>query len=214
MSIKRLFQDPNIWVGIGIAIAVTIAFVFLIIRGCNPEDEGLLERDGHVLHPDDWIQVWNVVADDSVDPQVLSDSIQWINDTMGEKVVIGGIDPDRYNYDMMEGVSNNVKAGNIYVAVNELRDHIDGGVTSHIYDKSNGEVWYSEVTIAKAHVYDRRTYVGAMKHELCHAVLMLADDPDGLNSIMQAHLNPEGTITDHDKLLALGIIRETPDGGS
>lgn len=204
---KKLIKDPNFWIGAGIALAVLASFIYLIASGklfSPPEDRGLIVEDGLegkvTLHQSDWLGAWHVIADASVDDSVLQESMAWLNKAVGEKTIYGGVNHDRFNKDMEITATNNMKAGNIYIDIRQLPH--EGGVTRHTFDKRTGEVWYSEVTLNHQYVYDRFTYLGAMKHELCHAVLMLADDEDGLGSIMEGTLNPHGALTEHDKIEA------------
>lgn len=210
---KKLFRDPNVWIAIALAAIVIPSLIYAIVKHVRrrPEDNGFMTCcQGKTLSPrfmfDD--TMWFVVADKGIDEDVLAYASKEWNAKVGKDVFRYKSSPSWFS-DPNYSLSNEYKFGTVSVTLaTEPGSDESGGVTHNNYDKSTGEVYWSEITINPLFTHDRNRYKAALLHELGHALLLAHDDHP--TSIMRKELNVRGTITDHDAEIVRELWTKTP----
>lgn len=205
---KKLFRDPNVWIAIVLAAIVIPSLIYAIVKHVRrePEDNGFMTCcQGKTLVPrfvPDNSPIWSVIADNTIDEEVLSYAVGAWNEKVNKVVLRSRVSHEWFrdpNYDL----SSEYKFATVSITLATEPTHDEsGGVTHNNYDKSTGEVYWSEITINPFYTHDKAHYKAAMLHELGHALLLAHDDHP--TSIMRKELNVRGTITDHDA----EIVRE------
>jgi hypothetical protein len=149
--------------------------------------------------------VWNIIADNSVDMELLTEAIDVWHQRTGRKLFSYRQNQDYFDNPMFvladdplvpSGVD--YRSGTVSVRVVTISDKEEyGGVTNHIYDIETGKVYWVDITINAIHTYNKDVYRAALIHELGHA-LLLDDEEEHETSIMRRRLNTSGVITESD----------------
>lgn len=201
-------MKTNLIIGIVIAalavagLAVGLALHFT--RG--PENNGIMERAGVSAGQTVKLRIGPtfIFADHSVDRSVLAESVTWWNRQQPHQITY------EFNQPLFDAESDRpiTERRSITMFVSELAQEC-GGTTDIHYDRRTGLILSAIIAINKAHIYNRRSYVGSVEHEIGH-ILTLEDDPNpgiDLNSIMRLKLNPGGVLTPYDR----GLLTESPE---
>lgn len=200
-------MKTNIIIGAVIAaVAIGGLVTGLVIHFTRgPENNGFMVRPGVSDGQTVTLRVGPtfIFADHSVDRNILAEGVSWWNYRQPHQLTY------EFNQPLFDAESDRpiTERRSVTMSVSELAQE-QGGITDIHYDRRTGLILSAIIVINKAHTYDRRTYLGAVKHELGH-VLRLDDDPNpgiDLNSIMRLRLNPEGILTPYDQ----GLLREDP----
>lgn len=190
----------NLIIGIVVAVlAIAGLAVGLYIHFTKgPPDNGLMVREGTdgevTLRPKEL--PLTVFGRDGITAEEIVWASEWWNKRAGRKLFrSGGVD---YFYDVAYDGGKAGKTRHVFVSVGAAESKC-GGIARPIFDKANGEIWYTEITINHEHAYHKSTRKATLLHEMGHA-LGLEDDPHSLD---------RGGIMD-EKAATVGISDPTP----
>lgn len=214
MSKKRsIWRDPNIYIGLAIAAVVIPSLIYVIVRevrkGEVDEDFVYVDIDGEqkaltlARPPLSDEPVWRIIADKSVDVEVLDKAINRWDTKTNKRVFRYEVNQEFFDHPLFmlagdpsvkQAVDYRLKTVAITVGTQSGKEGC-GGITTHHYDLKTGEVYWVDVSINPMFTYHKRSYESAIVHELGHALLRGHADHD--TSIMRKKLNDRGVITKH-----------------